>query len=102
MPFFLVTMTHPDGEGWGVHVAAHVAFLQLLIDAGQIRVSGPVQGLGKRAGVIIMTVHSADEARRLIEQDPFFTEGLIDDLQIVEWTPMFGSLSESLPTSNTS
>lgn len=40
-----------------------------------------------------MTVGDADEARRLIELDPFFLEGLIDDLQILEWTPMFGSLA---------
>ena len=86
-------MTHPDGEGWGQHVAAHVAFLQRLIDDGQIRVSGPITGLGKRAGFIIMTVASTAEARELIEQDPFFVEGLIDELTIVEWTPMFGSLA---------
>jgi uncharacterized protein YciI len=95
LPYFLVTMTHPDGEGWGQHVAAHVAFLNRLIEAGQIRVSGPVSGLGKRAGFIIMTVADIAEARALIEQDPFATEGLIDDLTIVEWTPMFGSLAES-------
>lgn len=95
MPLFLVTMTHPDGEGWGQHVAAHVDFLNNLIDAGQIRVSGPVKGFGKRAGFIIMTVETADEARKLIEQDPFFVEGLIDELTIVEWTPMFGSLDST-------
>ncbi len=92
MSYYLVTMTHPDGEGWGAHVAAHVAFLKRLIDDGQIRVSGPIKGLDKRAGFIIMNVGSIDEARALIEQDPFAREGLIDELTIVEWTPMFGSL----------
>lgn len=88
-------MTHPDGEGWGQHVAAHVAFLKRLIDAGRILVSGPVSGLGKRAGFIIMTVATIADARALIEQDPFAVEGLIDELTIVEWTPMFGSLAGS-------
>ncbi len=92
MSFYLVTMTHPDGDGWGRHLAAHVGFLNRLIDAGQIRVSGPINGLGKRAGFIIMTVANIEEARELIEQDPFALEGLIDELTIVEWTPMFGSL----------
>ena len=91
-------MTHPDGEGWGRHVAARVAFLKRLIDAEQIRVSGPVTGLGKRAGFIIMTVTSIEEARALIEQDPFSAEGLIDELTIVEWTPMFGSLDATNAT----
>lgn len=92
MSFYLVTMTHPDGDGWGEHVVAHIGFLKRLIDAGKIRVSGPVTGLGKRAGFIIMTVASVEEARSLIEQDPFAVEGLIDELTIVEWSPMFGSL----------
>lgn len=93
LPFFLVTMTHPDGEGWGQHVTAHVAFLKRLIEARQILVSGPVNGLGKRAGFIITTVADIAEARALIGQDPFAIEGLIDELTIVEWTPMFGSLT---------
>jgi uncharacterized protein YciI len=92
MPLFLVTMTHPDGEGWARHVAAHVAFLNRLIEKGQIRVSGPVKGFGKRAGFIIMTVADLDEAHDLISHDPFAIEGLIDELTILEWTPMFGSL----------
>lgn len=92
LPFYLVTMTHPDGDGWGQHVAAHVEFLNRLVDAGQIRVSGPIAGLSKRAGFIIMTVASIEEAHALIAQDPFAVAGLIDELTIVEWTPMFGSL----------
>lgn len=86
-------MTHPDGEGWGQHVAAHVAFLNHQIHAGHILVSGPASGLGKRAGFIIMTVANIAEARDLIEQDPFAVEGLIDELTILEWSPMFGSLA---------
>jgi len=90
-------MTHPDGEGWGLHVVAHVAFLNRLIDAGQILVSGPVSGMGKRAGFIIMMVGSVAEAHELIAQDPFAIEGLIDELTILEWTPMFGSLAGKNP-----
>ena len=71
MAFFLVTMTHPDGEGWGQHVGPHVTFLQSLIEAGKIRASGPVTGLGKRAGFIIVTANSRAEVEQLIAQDPF-------------------------------
>ena len=93
MAFFLVTMTHPDGEGWGRHVGHHVAFLQRLIGAGKIRASGPVRGLGKRAGFIIFTADSRDEVERLIAEDPFAVEGLIDELTILGWDPMFGAFA---------
>ena len=95
MAFFLVTMTHPDGDGWGRHVMPHVDYLRGLIDAGKIWASGPVKGLGKRAGFIIMTVDDRDEADRLIAADPFALEGLIDELTILEWDPMFGALAEN-------
>lgn len=45
-----------------------------------------------------MTVASADEARKLIEHDPFAVEGLIDELTIVEWTPMFSFLGGPNPS----
>ena len=94
MAFFLVTMTHPDGDGWGRHVGAHVAYLQDLIAAGKIRASGPVRGLGKRAGFIIMTVADREEAEALVAADPFAMEGLIDALTILDWNPMFGVFAE--------
>jgi hypothetical protein len=94
MAFFLVTMTHPDGEGWGKHVNAHVRYLRDLIGQGKIRASGPLSGMGKRAGFIIMTVDSMEEAQRLVDADPFAIEGLIDTLTILEWNPMFGAFAE--------
>ncbi|CAN5265812.1 hypothetical protein BH10PSE3_BH10PSE3_24540 [soil metagenome] len=94
MAFFLVTMTHPDGEGWGQHVMPHVAFLQALIEEGKVRASGPVKGLGKRAGFIIVTAESHEEVERLIAQDPFAIEGLIDELTILAWDPMFGVFAD--------
>ena len=93
MAFFLVTMTHPDGDGWGRHVVPHVDYLKGLIEAGKIRASGPAMGLGKRAGFIIMTVDDLEEAKRIVAEDPFAIEGLIDDLTIVQWDPMFGAFA---------
>lgn len=93
MAFFLVTMTHPDGEGWGRHVRAHVDYLRGLIKDGKIRASGPVTGLDKRAGFIMMAVDTLEEAHRLVADDPFAVEGLIDELTILQWYPLFGAFS---------
>lgn len=72
----------------------HVEYLRGLIEQGKIRASGPVTGLGKRAGFIIMTVDDRGEVERLVAADPFAIEGLIDELTVLEWDPMFGALAE--------
>ena len=72
----------------------HVQYLQGLIEAGKIRASGPVTGLGKRAGFIIVTAVSREDVDRLIAADPFALENLIDELTVLEWDPMFGSFAD--------
>ena len=90
MKFFVVTMTHPIGDGWGLHVMPHVEYLQGLVAQGKLRASGPATGLPLRAGLLIFKVEDRAELDALIAADPFAIEGLIDELTIVEWDPMFG------------
>ena len=40
-----------------------------------------------------MTVADREEAQALVNADPFATESLIDELTILEWTPMFGTFA---------
>ena len=95
--FFVVAMTHPDGDGWGRHVMAHVEYLQGLVAQGKLRASGPATGLPLRAGLLIFTVADRAELDALIAADPFAIEGLIAQLIVVEWDPMFGAFAaESL------
>lgn len=91
--FFVVTMTHPDGEGWGRHVMPHVDYLNGLIAQGKLRASGPAIGLGKRAGLLVFEVADRAELDALIAGDPFAQEGLIDELTVVEWNPLFGAFA---------
>ena len=88
--FFVVTMTHPDGDGWGRHVMAHVDYLKTLVVEGKLRASGPAIGLAQRAGLLVFTVADRAELDRLIAADPFAIEGLITELTVVEWNPLFG------------
>ncbi len=102
MAFYIVTMTHPEGDGWGRHVIPHVNYLRGLIETGKIRASGPVTGLGKRAGFIIVTADNREEVERLVAADPFAVEDLIDDLTILEWDPMFGAFADDASRSKRS
>jgi uncharacterized protein len=90
MAFFIVTMTHPDGEGWNTHLKAHIHYLQHLLGHGILRASGPLKGTDLRTGFLIITAASHADAQAIIAKDPFATEGLIDNLEITEWDPLFG------------
>ena len=90
MKFFVVTMSHPDGPGWGEHVMPHVEYLSGLIAEGKLRASGPVVGGALRAGLLLFTVTDRAELDALIAADPFAIEGLIEELIVTEWNPMFG------------
>ena len=90
MKFFVVTMSHPDGPGWGGHVMPHVEYLNGLIAAGKLRASGPVVGGALRAGLLLFTAETRAELDALIAADPFALEGLIEELIVTEWNPLFG------------
>ncbi len=90
MPFFVVTMSHPDGEGWGKYLHAHIEYLRFLIEQGRLRASGRLKGKPLRSGFLIFTATTQAEVEALIEQDPFAKEGLIAELTIHEWDPLFG------------
>jgi uncharacterized protein YciI len=93
MPFFIVTMSHPDGDGWNRHLAAHVDYLRDLIAAGSLRTSGPLIGTPLRSGFLIFTVPDRTEVEALVAADPFAVENLIESLAISEWDPLFGAFA---------
>ena len=101
MRTFIVTMTHPDGEGWNRHVGAHVDYLRTLVGSGALKASGPLKGTALRSGFLIFSADSRAEVEALVARDPFATEGLIASLSVTEWDPLFGAFaaqsSGSLP-----
>ncbi len=93
MRFFTVTMSHPDGDGWNHHLAAHVGYLKDLIAAGSLRASGPLKGTALRSGFLIFTAPDRATIEALVAADPFAIEGLIESLSITEWDPLFGAFT---------
>lgn len=102
-------MSHPDGDGWGQHVEAHVVYLKTLVAQGKLRASGPATGFPLRSGLLIFTVVDRAELDQLIAGDPFAKENLIANITIVAWdlslgdspkNPLIPSNSETIkPTS---
>ncbi len=93
MSFFIVTMTHPDGDGWKKHLQEHIGYLQKLVQMGVLRASGPVKNTALRSGVLIFQADSRKEVENLIEKDPFSLAKLIVSLSISEWDPLFGEFA---------
>jgi uncharacterized protein YciI len=93
MRFFIVTMAHPDGDGWNRHLAAHVRYLKELVAAGALRASGPLKGTPLRSGFLIFTAPDRAAVEGLVARDPFAIEGLIETLTIIEWDPLFGAFA---------
>ena len=94
MPFFLVTMTHPDGDGWDLHVRPHVDYLLELVQKKLLKASGPLKGLPLRAGFLILVAGDRAEVETIVAGDPFAKQDLIVDLTIHEWDPLFGVFEE--------
>ena len=69
----------------------HRDWLRDLVADGRLIVSGPYpDGSG---ALLIFTAEDADALRELLDKDPFAEKSLIDEVRIVEWQPVLGSLT---------
>ncbi|MCZ6701034.1 MAG: YciI family protein [bacterium] len=67
--------------------AEHLARLQTLKDEGKVVTIGPTKDVTKL--IAILDVESEDEARRLIEEDPYWTGSIWTGYELHEWIQAF-------------
>ncbi len=67
--------------------AEHLARLQTLKDEGKVVTMGPTKDVTKL--IAILDVESEDEARRLIEEDPYWTGSIWTGYELHEWIQAF-------------
>jgi hypothetical protein len=101
MPIFVVTYEHPDNEGWQHHLMPHLTWLQQCIADGSLIASGPFRDSSVKSALLIMSAPDRATVESLIETDPFAIEGLIANMTIQVWDPIFGILNDrsSMPKS---
>lgn len=92
MGVFIVRLAHPDEAGWKQWVGPHIDWVRAQVESGSIVASGPSQGTDVRQGWLIMEAPSEQALRELLATDPFWEHGIVENLFIVEWDPVFGSL----------
>ena len=69
----------------------HRAWLSGLVDQGAVRSSGPYPD-GSGALIIVEADDAAAVTARMAE-DPFAKSGLIENVRVNEWAPVFGTFA---------
>ena len=93
MPVYAIRYEHPDATGWATHLMPHVNWLQDHLADGTLLASGPFPGHANKAAMLLMTAPNRAAIEALIATDPFAQEGLIANLLIEEWDPIFGAFN---------
>ena len=94
MPLFVVTYQHPNEAGWTQHIMPHIAWLQAQLKVGTLIASGPFSDRTVRPAMLIMNAPDRASLDSLIASDPFAEHGLIDNMTVNEWDPIFGVFNE--------
>lgn len=67
----------------------HRDFLRGLADQGQVAVAGP---LGDNSGgVVLIQADDLDALHKIIDTDPYYTDGVVAERTVREFTPVLGS-----------
>ncbi len=92
MSFFVVTYTHPDPAGWKRHLSAHLDWLVAGVESGRLRASGDTRQTPIRSALLV-AAPDREAPAAFIATDPFVTEGLVGEMTITEWNPIFGAFN---------
>ena len=94
MAFFMITYAHHDEARWREHRScAHIAWLRDRVADGSLKASGPLIDKPGREAMLVMLAEDRQAVLDLIETDPFKIEGLVDDMTVTEWDPIFGAFA---------
>lgn len=72
------------------HGNDHVAFLQRLMDDGILCLSGRLDMDGRTGALLVLAV-DAECALRCLDDDPFWTAGVVADRRVWPWNVVFGA-----------
>jgi uncharacterized protein YciI len=93
MSLFVITYTHPDPAGWKKHLAAHLDWLVVGVESDRLRASGDTRQTPIRSALMVVAATDRESAAAFIATDPFVTEGLVGEMTITEWNPLFGAFN---------
>lgn len=77
---------------------AHRTYMRALEKEGRLVASGFLSDASFEGGMVILRADSAHDANALVENDPFYLNGLMEDLKVRRWTPTLGQNAPSFDT----
>ena len=100
MAFYIVRFEHPDAQGWQQQLGAYLGWLRDRVADGTVRASGPLVGAPDRAATLIMAAPDRAALDAIIATDPFAIHGLIENMTVTQWDPIFGAWAaeSTMPT----
>lgn len=93
MPLFAVTYRYEAAqtEEREANKPAHREWLSERVDDGSVRSVGPfVDGSG---ALLLVEADDDEAARSLVAADPHCLRGMVPELTVREWKPVFGALA---------
>ncbi len=92
MTMYAVLYTYSDDvAGRDEHRPAHREFLSDLAGDETLLLSGPFPGADPAGALLVLDATSSDEVLELLRDDPMQAQGLVDAVDIREWTPVRGA-----------
>ncbi|MBT2551062.1 hypothetical protein J7I85_22685 [Arthrobacter sp. ISL-65] len=93
METFAVTYAYSAGStaGRDEHRPRHVEFLQEQFDNGRLVKSGPFGPDEDPGALLIIEAASKADVEALMDQDPFYLNGLVEQRSIRQWNIVFGA-----------
>ncbi len=93
MPIYAVTYRYADQpEVIAEHRPAHREYIASLLGEGGLIASGRTEGGETPSALLLFQAESVAEVEKVLDPDPFWTLGLIEKREIVEWILSSGSL----------
>jgi uncharacterized protein YciI len=93
MPVYAVTYHYTDQpEVLTEHRPAHRAYLESLRGANGLLAAGRTPGGEVESALLLFDTDSVEAIERVLNADPFWTEGLIAKREILEWAIAIGSV----------
>ncbi len=101
MAVFVVHYDHPNAAGWQEQLLPHIHYLQDLLAEKILLASGPLPDATVKSAMLIIAAADEYALNAVIARDPFAEHGLIENMTVTKWDPIFGALNalSSMPGS---